>query len=409
VASIATPAASVVMADSFPQRRGAIADSSQLGAKSSSTVSKQGTGSPSINRRKAGDGDRKRTSATLAKVQNDAGSSSVAHDGDTEDEHAKDAQNQHPAPCRAPTREKLAQRQSAQPTTKLIQSLTSKWSRFTEAMVVKLIESGEEDVHSKLLEPWDAAYVEYGQTVGATALHFAARRGLLEVINSLIGHAAPVNGATDTGATPIMVAAMFNQVEAAKVLFQAKASVLTKDDNGFCAMDIAILEGKKDVIAAVEEMEVEEEHQRELAVMVGADVVEDWGRDSDSDPEDETLLEDQEAIAGKRGVTPMQSMARGRTRDLKDQDRAFEWTATDEAKDQDGSHSPESMQRRPSTIHKLMHSRTPGVLGHTAGSSPREAGTSPREKRLEGDTSPSSARSSVNPEEQMPDVSATSP
>lgn len=325
------------MAGSRQSRAGARRESSQSSA--TSPIARR----DSKRRTEAG----RRISGTAAKVTGDANDAGSRRRKSKEEDRgtnsAAEGSARKTAPSRAPTNKKLAERQGMEPT-KLIQSLTSKWSRYTEAMVVRLIESEEEDVHGKLQEPWDAAYVEYGQTVGATALHFAARRGLLDAIRSLIEHKAPVNGATDTGATPIMVAATFSQVEAAQLLFEAKGSVLATDRNGYCAMDLALLEGSPDVITAVEKMEIEEDKSREHAVKLS----DDDGKDinGDSEPDIEKLLKEQETITGKKSFFAAPATVKGGRK------ASFEPAGTD---------GPHDLPRHSAVVNQAMHTRNPGV------------------------------------------------
>lgn len=143
----------------------------------------------------------------------------------------------------------------------LVESVTSRWCHFTEKMVVQLIEQNA-DVHAELKEPWDRSFGDYTQTIGATTLHFAARRGLLEVVNSMVDHGANVNETTDLGVTPIMVGVMFNQVQVVKTLFSKKGSLLQKDHNGLCSIDLAILEGRADMISLVTKLEAVEDSAR---------------------------------------------------------------------------------------------------------------------------------------------------
>jgi len=167
----------------------------------------------------------------------------------------------------------------------LVESMTSRYRHFTEKMVVQLIEQTA-DVHARLEEPWDRSFDDYVQTLGATALHFAARRGLLQVITSLLDHAADVNASTHLGVTPIMVGVMFNQVHVVKTLVSRKASMLQKDNAGLCAVDLAIIEGRKEMIDLVMKLEAEENWARHDTVKKSMDALADSVSDvSDDDDE----------------------------------------------------------------------------------------------------------------------------
>lgn len=145
--------------------------------------------------------------------------------------------------------------------TQLLESVTSRWNHFSEQRVVALIEQ-KADVHARLDEPWDRSFEEYGQTIGATTLHFAARRGLLEVVRALLEHHADIAAATERGMTPLMVAVVFNQLEAVRALFNEKASVLQKDQAGISAVDLAVLEGHREMIESIVIFEQEEDKTR---------------------------------------------------------------------------------------------------------------------------------------------------
>lgn len=167
----------------------------------------------------------------------------------------------------------------------LVESMTSRYRHFTEKMVVQLIEQTA-DVHATLEEPWDRSFDDYVQTLGATTLHFAARRGLLQVITSLLDHDADVNASTHLGVTPIMVGVMFNQVHVVKTLVSRKASMLQKDNAGLCAVDLAIIEGRKEMIDLVMKLEAEENRARHDTVKKSMDALADSVSDvSDDDAE----------------------------------------------------------------------------------------------------------------------------
>lgn len=144
---------------------------------------------------------------------------------------------------------------------RLVESVTSRWSHFSENMVVQLIE-GKADVHARLQEPWDRSFEDYVQTIGATTLHFAARRGLLEVCKTLVEYRAEVNDCTSQGITPIMVAVIFNQQSAVKLLFNSKASVMQRDKSGLCAVDLAVLENRHEMHEMISKFEEEEDRLR---------------------------------------------------------------------------------------------------------------------------------------------------
>jgi len=158
-------------------------------------------------------------------------------------------------------------------TSLVVESLTSKWNAHTEKMVVQLIQ-GKANVHGRLHAPWDPAFPDYEQTVGSSALHFAARRGLLEVCKALVKHRADVNVQRRGGATPVMVAVLFSQLESIMVLLSARASTMLRDEDGFTALDLAMLEGKPDVVRVLKERNSEEvaDREKKLTQAEGGDI-----------------------------------------------------------------------------------------------------------------------------------------
>eukprot|EP00913_Durusdinium_trenchii_P030144 g28245.t1 len=144
----------------------------------------------------------------------------------------------------------------------LLQALTSKWKGHTEKMVVQIIRSGV-DINEKLTEPWDPGFANFKQTVGAEPLHFAACTALLECN-------ADIDAQTNTGVSALMVAVMFNRLDVARLLVDAKASVLRQDQNGLSVTDIAILEGNPQMVQMLLEREKQEDEEMEAEVMQGA-------------------------------------------------------------------------------------------------------------------------------------------
>lgn len=150
-------------------------------------------------------------------------------------------------------------------TSLLVESLSSKWNHYTEPMVVQLIAS-KADPNSHLVAPWDPILPDFHQTVGCGALHFAARRGLLDVCRALLAHNADPNLQSMAGTTPLMAAVLFGRVEAIQILGEANASVAIEDCNGFAAIDLAILEGRQNIVQMLTDLEVQEVEQGEAQV-----------------------------------------------------------------------------------------------------------------------------------------------
>eukprot|EP00931_Biecheleriopsis_adriatica_P080752 TRINITY_DN54099_c0_g1_i1.p1 TRINITY_DN54099_c0_g1~~TRINITY_DN54099_c0_g1_i1.p1 ORF type:complete len:308 (+),score=71.94 TRINITY_DN54099_c0_g1_i1:66-989(+) len=159
----------------------------------------------------------------------------------------------------------------------LLQGLTSRWKGFNEKLVVQLIKSGDVDLSERLLEPWDLGFARYRHTIGAQALHFAVRLGLMEASETLLQHKAAIDAQTDTGVSALMVAVMFHNMEAAKLLVEYKASVLLQESNGLTVLDLAMLEGDSSIASLLLRRAIKEEEELEdkvisEAVAAGADI-----------------------------------------------------------------------------------------------------------------------------------------
>ena len=77
----------------------------------------------------------------------------------------------------------------------------------------------------------------------AMAIHIAAARGNASVISAILDSSAAKNSGIDianigdnTGTTPLMWAAMNNQVTVISALFRYKADVNFQDDDGWTAL-----------------------------------------------------------------------------------------------------------------------------------------------------------------------------
>jgi len=74
---------------------------------------------------------------------------------------------------------------------------------------------------------------------GWTPLHYAATRGHLQIMNLLLEHHAYIDAASPNGTTPLMMAAMYGTPSAVKLLLEAGADPLLKNDLGLTAIDFA--------------------------------------------------------------------------------------------------------------------------------------------------------------------------
>jgi len=139
-------------------------------------------------------------------------------------------------------------------TSLLVESLTAKWKSYTEKMVVEIIEA-RADVNSRLMAPWDPMLPDFSHTLGATALHFAARRGLLEVCTALLEHRAVVNMQSSSGTTPLMAAVILGHTASIQLLGEARANTAVRDLDGCTAIDLAILEGRPNIVEQLFDLE----------------------------------------------------------------------------------------------------------------------------------------------------------
>lgn len=88
---------------------------------------------------------------------------------------------------------------------------------------------------------------------GWTPLHYAATSGHLLIMNLLLEHHAYIDAASPNGSTPLMMAAMYGTPSAVKLLLEAGADPLLKNELGLSAIDFAQRASRQesaDIIAA---------------------------------------------------------------------------------------------------------------------------------------------------------------
>ena len=81
---------------------------------------------------------------------------------------------------------------------------------------------------------------------GWAPLHYAATGAHLEVMRLLLDNAAYIDAESPNGSTPLMMAAMYGNAAAVKLLLDAGADPLLKNSLGLTAVDFALKAERKD-------------------------------------------------------------------------------------------------------------------------------------------------------------------
>lgn len=81
---------------------------------------------------------------------------------------------------------------------------------------------------------------------GWTALHYAATNGHVAVMQLLLDHHAYIDAESPNGTTPLMMAAQYGSPGAVKLLLEAGADPLLKNQLGLTAIDFAQRANRKD-------------------------------------------------------------------------------------------------------------------------------------------------------------------
>ena len=88
---------------------------------------------------------------------------------------------------------------------------------------------------------------------GWTPLHYAATRAQLSVMTLLLDNYAYIDASSPNGTTPLMMAAFYGNPSAVKLLLEAGADPMIKNDQGLSAIDFAHRNNRQesaDIIAA---------------------------------------------------------------------------------------------------------------------------------------------------------------
>ena len=87
---------------------------------------------------------------------------------------------------------------------------------------------------------------------GWTPLHYAASGGHAEVAKLLLSHSAYIDAESPNGSTPLMMAAMYGNVDCVRMLLEAGADPTLKNQLGLSAADFAKRVSRDDSLALID-------------------------------------------------------------------------------------------------------------------------------------------------------------
>jgi ankyrin repeat protein len=95
---------------------------------------------------------------------------------------------------------------------------------------------------------WAKRLIERGADVnqkGWTPLHYAATKGNIDIMRLLIENHAYLDAESPNGTTPLMMAAYYSSPNAVKLMLEEGADPLLKNQDGQTALDMALVKDKK--------------------------------------------------------------------------------------------------------------------------------------------------------------------
>ena len=118
--------------------------------------------------------------------------------------------------------------------------------------LVLAAENGKLETLQFILQHKDKiANIEAKGVGGGTALHVAAREGHVDIIELLFTNGADINAESETGATPLVLAAENGKIEALQFILQHKDKIVNieaRGAGGGTALHVAAIKGHADVI-----------------------------------------------------------------------------------------------------------------------------------------------------------------